>query len=97
MNTNINYIINTWNLSQIQNIDLKKSNITNLTGTPIFHLYLLSNNVICPYCGSSYFYVRSTKNQSIKHVLSNQSYAEIVFHKYIKIERGAISMNRMNW
>ena len=27
MNTNINYIINTWNLSLIKNIDFKKTNI----------------------------------------------------------------------
>ena len=84
MNTNINYIINTWNLSLIKNIDFKKTNIINITGTPILHLYLVMSDVTkCPYCGGSCYYVHGTKRQLIKHVLSNSSYAEIIFHKRI--------------
>lgn len=84
MNTNINYIINTWNLSLIKNIDFTKTNIINITGTPILHLYLLSGNTTkCQHCDGSNYYVHGTKKQIIKHVLSNQSYAEIVFHKRI--------------
>ena len=84
MNTNINYIINTWNLSLIKNIDFKKTNIINITGTPILNLYLVMSDVTkCPYCGGSCYYVHGTKRQLIKHVLSNSSYAEIIFHKRI--------------
>lgn len=81
MNININYIINTWNLTSIKNIDFERSYITNVNGIPTLHLYLIGNVTICPYCGGSCCYSRGSKSQLIKHVLSNQSYAEIIFNK----------------
>lgn len=80
-NINNNYIITTWNLSLIKNIDFQKTYITNVSGTPILHLYIIGNATTCPKCGSSYYYSRGSKTQLIKHVLSNMSYAEIIFNK----------------
>lgn len=81
MNINRNYIITTWNLTSIKNIDFEKTYITNVDGVPTLHLYILGNVSLCPYCGSSCCYSRGSKSQLIKHVLSNMSYAEIIFNK----------------
>lgn len=84
MNTVNNYIINTWNLTLIKNIDFNKTNVINITGNSTLHLYLIAKDTTsCPYCGYSCYYIHSSKKQLIKHILSNQSYAEIVFHKRI--------------
>lgn len=83
MNININYIISTWNLTSIKNIDFDKTYIINVNSIPTLHLYLNKSNSKCTYCETTNYYIRSSKTQRIKHVLSNGSYAEIIFHKRI--------------
>ena len=83
MNININYIITTWNLTSIKNVDFDKTYIINVNSIPTLHLYLNKSSSKCTYCETTNYYIRSSKTQRIKHVLSNGSYAEIIFHKRI--------------
>ena len=81
MNINHNYIISTWNLSSIKNIDFNKTTISNVNGIPTLDLYLTNNIENCCWCESDGIIVLGTKKQTIKHVLSNGSYAEVIFHR----------------
>lgn len=50
---------------------------------PYLHLFLTKHTLICHHCESNQLIVSGSKTQTIKHVLSNDSYSVIVFHKRV--------------
>jgi len=77
----INFITETWNLDRVPFIDFEKTTAVIESSISKLDLYLLPHITECEKCFSNELKIINREKHFIKHVLRDETYSEIIFHK----------------